>query len=101
MANAEHLKWLLEGVQSWNARRDREPFWPDLEGADVRAAFSDKSYADAELLPLAGIDFSGGNLKGTNFHRADLSKANLAFAQHLVIRATPMPNCFPSQGLTF
>ena len=25
MANSEHIKWLLEGVESWNERRQKVP----------------------------------------------------------------------------
>ena len=28
MANSEHVKWLLEGVTSWNARREQNDFVP-------------------------------------------------------------------------
>lgn len=35
MANPQHIKWLLEGVDKWNARREREVFVPDFEGADM------------------------------------------------------------------
>ncbi|WP_165828019.1 hypothetical protein [Rhodovulum sp. BSW8] len=36
MGNPEHLKWLLEGVEAWNARRQRDDFMPDLSGMDIR-----------------------------------------------------------------
>ena len=39
MANPEHIKWLLEGVEAWNARREQNPFRPDLEGADISKEF--------------------------------------------------------------
>ena len=32
MANPDHIKWLLLGVDSWNAKRQSEQFRPDLEG---------------------------------------------------------------------
>jgi hypothetical protein len=32
MANQQHIEWLLEGVEAWNARREREDFVPDFDG---------------------------------------------------------------------
>ena len=39
MANAEHVAWLLKGVERWNARRERMDFVPDFEGEDLYASF--------------------------------------------------------------
>lgn len=36
MANPQHIGWLMEGVEAWNARREREEF----EGADIRTQSS-------------------------------------------------------------
>ena len=33
MANTQHIQWLLEGVEAWNKRREREDFVPDLSGS--------------------------------------------------------------------
>lgn len=33
MANQQHIEWLLEGVEAWNARWE---FVPDFEGANFR-----------------------------------------------------------------
>lgn len=38
MANQQHIEWLLEGVEAWNARREQEEFMPDFEGADLNVA---------------------------------------------------------------
>lgn len=38
MANPQHIDWLLEGVEAWNARRERNDFVPDFEGADLGIA---------------------------------------------------------------
>ena len=35
MANHEHIKWLLEGVDKWNARREQQDFEPDFVGANI------------------------------------------------------------------
>ena len=40
MANSEHVKWLLEGVASWNARREQNDFVPDFEGANIYEEFA-------------------------------------------------------------
>ena len=32
MGNVEHVAWLLEGVERWNARREQMDFVPDFEG---------------------------------------------------------------------
>ncbi len=34
MANQQHIEWLLEGVEAWNARREREESVPDFEGQE-------------------------------------------------------------------
>ena len=39
MANVNHIKWLLEGVESWNARRITADFEPDFEGEDIYESF--------------------------------------------------------------
>lgn len=36
LATRKHIEWLLEGVESWNERRERDDFCPDLAGADIR-----------------------------------------------------------------
>ena len=50
MANSEHVKWLLEGVASWNARREQNDFVPDFEGANIYEEFANSD------IPLVGID---------------------------------------------
>lgn len=88
LANEEHLKWLLEGVEAWNNRRRSHDFTPrlieanliamdlrraNLKGADLRGA----SLVEADLL---GADLVGANLEG-----ADLRDANL---RETILRAT-------------
>ena len=82
MANPEHLRWLLEDVECWNARRKREDFQPNLEGVDVREEFRKKGRIKfgTDLVPLAGIDFSKARLKGANLYHADLADADFAYA---------------------
>jgi hypothetical protein len=89
MANPEHLKLLLRGVDAWNEWRIKEPsVRPDLEfeGADLRGAdLSEADLSEADLR-RAILNLGGGkadllltdlipilNLDG----EADLSEANL------------------------
>ena len=39
MAEDQHIKWLLEGVPSWNERRERDPFTPDLSDVYLHELF--------------------------------------------------------------
>ena len=58
MANPQHIKWLLEGVEAWNHRRNSEMFTPDLEGVDIYREFRKARKLDRNgRIPLAGVDF--------------------------------------------
>ena len=88
MANQEHVKWLKEGVEAWNERRERENFRPDLSraylgrsnlsGADF--SHSNLRNADLRIADLSGADFSHSNLREAILYGADLSGAYLSFA---------------------
>jgi hypothetical protein len=66
MANPEHLKILLEGVEVWNQWREDNPeVIPDLSEANL---------SEANLLRA---DLREANLSGTNLIKADLRLANL------------------------
>ena len=89
MANPEHIKLLLEGVECWNRRREEEPFFPDFESANLLIEFrnADKLVCGEDLrgnsidrIPLAGIDFGGANLEGAVLMGADLAEADLTDA---------------------
>ena len=86
MANQEHIAWLLEGVESWNERRNNYlpggfRFTPDFEGADLYSAFREANKLDHQRrIPLAGVDLSQAILTKANLAYADLSKANLNLA---------------------
>lgn len=74
MANEQHIQWLCEGVETWNARRRTDDFRPD---------FSDTNDL-ATCLQRAGMVASGGrahlrgaNLALANFAGADLRELNL------------------------
>ncbi len=86
MANPEHIAWLLEGVESWNKRRNEclpggFRFTPDFEGADLYSAFRDANKLDHQgRIPLAGVDLSEAVLTKANLDSADLTDARLSFA---------------------
>ena len=77
MGNPQHLEWLLEGVEAWNARRLREPFVPDLSGMNVRGEFDwifDRKRFNAPALNK--IDLSGANLTRANLELIDFRNSN-------------------------
>ena len=78
MANAEHLKWLREGVQKWNERRTREDFVPDLEEADI--AGHEELGGDPISILGNVVDLSGVNLRRAKLKRAELGSVNLSNA---------------------
>jgi hypothetical protein len=66
MANEEHLKLLLQGVNLWNQwRKDKRYLKPDL------------SKTNLNNLNLSGVNLSGTNLNGANLSDSNLNKANL------------------------
>ena len=82
MANPDHLRWLLEGVESWNRRRERHAFNPDFEGADLYEEFrSAGKLSEDGSIPLSRINLSRANLRDSRLwnsrHGADLRQANL------------------------
>ena len=107
MANAEHVKWLLEGVEAWNQRRQTDNFRPDLSNLNVQDKFeevgllgqdgrvwlsqirlenahlfgTDLSYARLFDAKLNGADLTLANLKGAQLGGADLTNANLHAAK--------------------
>lgn len=74
MANDQHIKWLLEGVEAWNRRREREDFQPDFEEADIASekAFSEAGFPNASY---PGPAFFGANFRNAIFKRANLTNA--------------------------
>ncbi len=86
MANSEHIKWLLEGVESWNERRQKVPgkgylFTPDFEGAPLYWTFREAGKLDSHgRIPLAGVDLVDADLTKADLNLADLSGANLELA---------------------
>ena len=83
MANTEHLSWLMEGVESWNDRRRKERFTPDLQGVDISSQFDLPEFPTTLVPPcpaLRGIDFSNADLTGARLENLDLSDANFVDA---------------------
>ena len=90
MANPEHLAWLEEGPDRWNARRRSQNFQPDLQDANISRALGaeDREFIHSTQRANArGINLSFANLRdaklinidltGANFVQADLSGASL------------------------
>lgn len=81
----KHVKWLREGVESWNKKRREYDFQPDLADADLRdgnfenANFTgaDLSHADMRKGKFARANFTNANLSEANIKDADLSEAVL------------------------
>ena len=90
MANPQHIAWLKEGTQSWNARRQSQPFRPDLSSEDISRALGGHEREDIRQISvrlsnvnLSGADLSNITLRDTNltsatFYDTDLTNANLA-----------------------
>ena len=82
MANPEHVKWLLEGVEAWNQRRRENPFVPDLSSVNISLEFAKKriiKYLDR--LDLSGINLRNANLKSTYLINIVLDDADLREAE--------------------
>ena len=77
VADPQHIQWLLEGVDAWNARRVAEPFTPDLPGADLRDEFRKVRRRNYEKLMLRPIDLIGYNLSGADLKNAIIGDADL------------------------
>ncbi len=68
MAEELHIQWLLEGVDSWNDRRERHPFSPRLAGADLHLEFDQAGkLGDDGFVPLDGVNLQHADLRGTVF----------------------------------
>jgi hypothetical protein len=79
VANEEHIAWLNQGVDAWNAwRRAEAALKPDLYGANLYGA--NLSHADLSGADLRDADLRGAGLTGANLSRADLYGADLTQA---------------------
>ena len=74
MANEEHVKILRQGVEAWNAWREKDPgVRPDLSEANLE-------WADFSKANLCGAVLRGAKLSGACLTFADLEGANCASA---------------------
>ncbi len=82
MANPQHIAWLKEGVRSWNSRRQREPFDPDLSSEDISRALGGHEREDIREISvhLSGINLSGANLTDSTLRDTDLTSARFFMA---------------------
>lgn len=78
MANQQHIDWLKQGVQAWNAMRQNRDFVPDLEGANLLDIPCNE--ANLERANLRSAHIPQGQFNQANLMDADLSHAHLAGA---------------------
>ena len=73
MADPQHINWLLEGVEAWNARRESNDFAPNFSEANL-------TRSNLPNLDLVGINFTSANLIHANLTDADLEGVNFTSA---------------------
>ena len=77
MGNPQHLEWLLEGVQAWNARREKTPFVPDLSGMNIAGAIVNSQGTNPwEISSLQGINLSNALLAEADLRHLDFAKSS-------------------------
>lgn len=82
MANTDHIRWLRQGVTSWNRRRKSQPFTPDLSGQNLEhLLFPNPDERAAGVPNLSEIDLSGAILRFCDLADVDLSGADLRGAE--------------------
>jgi TIR domain/Pentapeptide repeats (8 copies) len=75
MANPEHLQRLKQGVEAWNAWRDRHrDIKPNLRGADLTFEAIEADFGGADL---TDANLTRSDLVGASLYRAILRKADL------------------------
>ena len=86
MADPEHTALLLKGVEAWNARRQTEPFVPDLSHLHFFEEFRERGRLDSNgQVNLNHVDLRGANLlnadlRCTRLFDAKLMAANLTLS---------------------
>ena len=89
MASEEHLKLIKQGVDIWNAWREKNPeVCPDLSQADLRGTKLQKIDLGNSNLKQCKLQFS--NLTGANLEGANLTQAKL---QETCLQSARMKNC--------
>ena len=78
MANQQHMDWLREGVNSWNARLRENHFDPQLDGEDVSRWIGGHEREDIREISaqLRGINLSKANLRNSTLRDTDLSSSH-------------------------
>ncbi len=72
MANEKHIKWLLEGVEKWNKRRESQDFHPYFASVDITEIFRQAGKLDHN----GRVSLSGANLDDAVFYSANLSRVD-------------------------
>ena len=90
MANQEHIRWLREGVDSWNIRRPSGSFFssgfffPDLSNvnlfSELQGSQCKPKFAYAGFL-LDGINLSSGYFQNANLTSFSLKGADLSYGK--------------------
>lgn len=86
MADRLHAEWLHEGVESWNRRRAKVRFAPDLSGIRffdfLPRDFRDdpKTSRYFEKINLTGANLTNSDLSDLNFQRANFSNSDMSGA---------------------
>ena len=79
MANPEHIKWLLEGVESWNRRRLIQDFIPDLSDEDIASRLRHAQLVTSDGKPnLDYVNLSQARLIDSDFSDTSLFNAKLS-----------------------
>ena len=100
MADQQHIRWLFDGREAWNARRSESRFTPDFSGEDLYQVFRNANKLGSDgAIPLAGYDLEhanlvgsllnppplsdsvGADLRGAKLYSADFRTANLTRAE--------------------
>ena len=88
MANPQHVAWLKEGVEKWNARRQSQLFNPDLSSEDISRALGGHDREDIREISvqlrnvnLSGADLSNSTLRDTDLTGAKFYSSNLTNAK--------------------
>ena len=76
MANEQHIRWLFEGRDRWNARRREERFTPDFSDVDLYQEFQDEGKLNAVGdIPLADFDLRCANFAGASLNTLSSTKS--------------------------
>ena len=82
MASQDHIKWLLEGNDKWNTRRDSHSFRPDFRFSNIYENFRKAGELDHNgRVPLNRFNLSDANFDGAILKNVDLHETSLSGAQ--------------------